>query len=220
MLEQTCAVSSELLSGAGIRNKDIESIVVSADLRLVENISALKSISAKMARVSKRIFLIEQRTRLATLQAYALGATHVLVQPVSQLQSLKRLADGDVSPIAPSEPSSGGQEAASAGTASIASMFKAVISGAPIDVAAAMDAGSKIADSIAEDGLANWHHGEAASAFRLRHPALSTVEGGRRRVISLWCRTSPAALRTATRRSRRSPTRRTPLKAGSRPRLP
>jgi hypothetical protein len=52
MLEQTCAVSSELLSGAGIRNNEIDSIVVSADLRLVENISALKAISAKMARVS------------------------------------------------------------------------------------------------------------------------------------------------------------------------
>jgi len=73
MLEQTCAVSSELLSGASIRNKDIESIVVSADLRVVETISALKAISAKMIRVPKRIFLIEQRTRLATLQAYALG---------------------------------------------------------------------------------------------------------------------------------------------------
>ena len=155
MLEQTCAVSSELLSGASIRNKDIESIVVSADLRVVETISALKAISAKMIRVPKRIFLIEQRTRLATLQAYALGATHVLPQPVSQLQLLKQLADADAPSIAPAEPTSGGQEAASAGAASIASMFKAV-SGTPIDVAAARHAGSMIADSIAEDGLANW----------------------------------------------------------------
>jgi len=156
MLERTCAVSSELLNGASIRSKDIESIVVSADLRVVETISALKAISARMTRVPKRIFLIEQRTRLATLQAYALGATHVLPQPVSQLQLLKQLADADAPPIAPSEPLSGGQEAASAGAASIASMFSAVISGAPIDVAAAKHAGSKIADSIAEDGLANW----------------------------------------------------------------
>ena len=155
MLEQTCAVSSELLSGASIRNNEIDSIVVSADLRLVENISALKAISAKMARVPKRIFLVEQRTRLATLQAYALGATHVLVQPVSQLQLLKQLTDG-MSPDCPIRTLSGAQEAATAGAASIASMFSAVISGAPIDVAAAMDAGSRIADSIAEDGLANW----------------------------------------------------------------
>jgi hypothetical protein len=156
MLEQTCAVSSELLSGASIRNNEIDSIVVSADLRLVENISALKAISAKMARAPKRIFLVEQRTRLATLQAYALGATHVLVQPVSQLQLLKQLTDADAPPIAPSEPSSGAQEAPTAGAASIASMFSAVICGAPIDVAAARYAGRRIADSIAEDGLANW----------------------------------------------------------------
>jgi putative nucleotidyltransferase with HDIG domain len=156
MLEQTCALSSELLTGASIRNNEIDSIVVSADLRVVETISALKAISAKIARVPKRIFLIEQRTRLATLQAYALGATHVLSHPVSQLQLLKQLADADAPPIAPSDPSSGGQEAASAGAASIASMFSAVISGAAIDVAAARNAGSKIADSIAEDGLANW----------------------------------------------------------------
>ena len=61
MLEQTCAVSSELLSGASIRNKEIDSIVVSADRRVVETISALKAISAKTTRVPKRIFLIEQR---------------------------------------------------------------------------------------------------------------------------------------------------------------
>ena len=52
MLEQTCAVSSELLSGASIRNKEIDSIVVSADRRVVEG---------ENDRVPKRIFLIEQR---------------------------------------------------------------------------------------------------------------------------------------------------------------
>ena len=81
MLEQTCDVSSELLSGASIRSKNIDTVVVSADLRVVETIAALKAISAKITRVPKRIFLIDQRTRLATLQAYALGATHVLTPP-------------------------------------------------------------------------------------------------------------------------------------------
>ena len=156
MLEQTCAVSSELLSGASIRSKNIDTVVVSADLRVVETIASLKAISAKITRVPKRIFLIDQRTRLATLQAYALGATHVLTRPVSQVQLLKQLADGDAPPMAP-EAASGGQEAAAAaGAASIASMFQAVISGSPIDVAAATNAGSKIADSVAEDGLSSW----------------------------------------------------------------
>ena len=38
----------------------------------------------------------------------------------------------------------------------IASMFSAVLSGGPIDVAATKEAGSRIADSIAEDGLHRW----------------------------------------------------------------
>ena len=48
------------------------------------------------------------------------------------------------------------REAAAAGATAIASMFSAVMSGKPIDVGSAKDAGSKIADSIAEDGLSNW----------------------------------------------------------------
>ena len=47
MLQQTRVVSSELLL-ANDRNKEINSIVVSADGRVVEAISALKAISAKM----------------------------------------------------------------------------------------------------------------------------------------------------------------------------
>ena len=81
----------------------------------------------------------------------------MLAHPVSQLLLLKTLADVEVSPDRPiDKPASAGQEAASAGAASIASMFSAVISGSPIDVAGARNAGSQIADSIAEDGLSNW----------------------------------------------------------------
>jgi putative nucleotidyltransferase with HDIG domain len=49
-----------------------------------------------------------------------------------------------------------GQEAASAGAASIASMFSAVMSGSSIDVRGAKSAGNRIADSIAENGLSDW----------------------------------------------------------------
>jgi putative nucleotidyltransferase with HDIG domain len=155
MLEQTCAVTSELLSGASIPSSNIDALVVTADLRVLENISAVKAVWEKINRVPKRIFLIDQSTRLAVVQAYALGATHVLTNPVSQVQLLKKLAD-DASAIVQCEPASGGQEAASAGAASIASMFSAVMSGSPIDVAGAKSAGSKIADCIAEDGLSSW----------------------------------------------------------------
>ena len=156
MLEQTCAITSELLGGASIRSDNIDALVVTTDLRVLENISAVKAVSGKINRIPKRVFLINQSTRLAVVQAYALGATHVLTNPVSQMQLLKQLADSDTSELVQCEPTSGAQEAASAAAASIASMFLAVMRNSPVDIAGAKTAGRKIADSIAEDGLSNW----------------------------------------------------------------
>jgi putative nucleotidyltransferase with HDIG domain len=156
MLEHKYAVTSELLGGASIRHNDVDAVVVAADMSVVDNISALKAISGKLSRAPKRIFLIDQKGRLSVVQAYALGATHVVGNTVSQQQLLAKLADGDAPAISSAEIVSAGQEAASAGAASIASMFSAVLSGAPIDVRAAKSAGNKIAESVGEDGLSNW----------------------------------------------------------------
>lgn len=155
MLKQKCVVTSELLCSAGIRNRDIDAIVVAADIRIVENIAALKAASAKLTRIPKRIFLIDRRGRLSVVQAYALGATHVLADTVNQAQLLAKLFDGNGEAIA-DQTVSDGIEAASAGAASIASMFAAVASGAPIDIKGAKSAGSRIAESIAENGLSDW----------------------------------------------------------------
>ena len=157
MLAEQCALTSELLGSASIRDRDIDAIVVAADLGVVDNISALKAVSAKLTRVAKRIFMIDRKGRLSVVQAYALGATHVLANPVSRKQLLAKLADDEAAAIASSSPTtSGGQEAAAAGAASISSLFSAAISGAPIDVRGAKQAGSGIADSIAEHGLSEW----------------------------------------------------------------
>jgi putative nucleotidyltransferase with HDIG domain len=156
MLDQQHAVTSALLGGASLRHSDIDAVVVSADLGKVENISALKAVSGELKRVARRIFLIDRKGRLSVVQAYALGATHVLGNPVSQMQLLSKLADGDAVATPSGEIVSVGQEAASAGAASIASMFSAVLSGVPVDVRAAKNAGNKIAESIGEDGLSNW----------------------------------------------------------------
>jgi len=156
MLNQQHALTSELLGGASLRHNDVDAVVVAADLGKVENISALKAVSPKLKGVAKRIFLIDRSGRLSVVQAYALGATHVLGNPVNQAQLLAKLANGDVVAKPQGEIVSVGQEVASAGAASIASMFSAVLSGAQVDVRAAKDAGGKIAESIAEDGLSNW----------------------------------------------------------------
>lgn len=156
MLAQKCAVTSELLYSAGIRNLDIDAIVVAADIRVVENISALKAASAKLTRVPKRIFLTDRRGRLSLVQAYALGATQVLAHSVNQAQLLARLFDRDVPSIVPDQTLSSGVEAASAGAATIASLFASVVNGAPIDIKGAQSAGNRIADTISENGLSDW----------------------------------------------------------------
>ena len=123
ILEPRYTVTSELLGGAGLRGNDIDAVVVSADLRLVENISALKTVAGKLRQIRKRIFLLEQKARLSVVQAYALGATHVLTHPINKAQLLDKLADR-ISPNGTSgEIPTKGLEAAMAGAASIAAMF-------------------------------------------------------------------------------------------------
>jgi putative nucleotidyltransferase with HDIG domain len=156
MLEQKYVITSELLNGASIRRSDLAWIVIAVDLTLVENIAALKAISGKLARVAKRIFLIDGKDRLCAVQAYALGATHVLTNPVSQQQLLAKLADRAGPAISLGESASSGREAAFAGTASIAAMFSAVLSGSAVDVMSTRNAGGQIAESIAENGLSDW----------------------------------------------------------------
>ncbi len=156
LLGQAFEITSELLASARLRDGDVEALVVSADLRLVDNIAALKGISSRLKRIPRRIFIIDQRTRLATVQAYALGATDAFFSPVKPSQLLARLVDIEAPSIVPEDLPSSAAEAASAGAASIAAMFSAVINGSAIDVADARRAGAGIADSIAEHGLSDW----------------------------------------------------------------
>ncbi len=156
VLEGHHAMTSELLGGAGHRCDVSDAVVVTADLRALENIVALKTALGKLTQIRKRIFLIDQQARLFTVQAYALGATHVLVQPVGQAELLKILADSDHSEASMNAASDGSHRAATVAATAITSMFSAVMTGKPIDVATMTSAGRRIADSVAEDGLCNW----------------------------------------------------------------
>ena len=147
MLERKCTVTSDILGKTESQRKDVDAVIVAADITLVDNIAALKSISKKLTRARQRIFVIDGKGRLAVVQAYALGATHVLGNPVNQAQLLAKLAEGDAISLSPDEIVRVAQEAASAGAVSIASMFSAVMDGAAVDVAGAKHAGSKIAES-------------------------------------------------------------------------
>jgi putative nucleotidyltransferase with HDIG domain len=156
MLEEQHAVTSELLANADNRCGEADSVVVTADLREVENIAALKAVFGKLTHIRKRIFLVDQNARLFTVQAYALGATHVLVNPVNQATLLAQLADGSRCAPGAGDALHGADEAAAAGAIAIGSMFSAVLSGKPIDIRGAKGAARGIADNIAEDGLSGW----------------------------------------------------------------
>lgn len=156
MLEQQFTVTTEFLDKADIRDGDIAAIIVTADLRAVDSISSLKRISERLKRIRKRVFLIDQRNRLSVVQAYALGATHVLINPVAKAQLLAKLIDHKPSDIAAGRSASSGAETARVGVASLASMFSAVSAGKPIDIQNAKESASKIAERIAEDGLSDW----------------------------------------------------------------
>jgi len=155
-LEPKYAVTSELIGGAKERSSDTDAIVVTADLRVIENITALREMLGRLAQARKRIFLVDQKTRLLTVQAYALGATRVLVNPVNQARLLAELADRDPREVTSKQALYGSSQAAKSGATAIVSMFSAVLAGGPIDVTGAKEAGSRIADSIAEDGLRSW----------------------------------------------------------------
>jgi putative nucleotidyltransferase with HDIG domain len=159
MIEQKHMVTSEVLAGAAIKRSGIEAAVVSVDIAAVDNISALKAISAKLARIPRRIFVIDNKGRLSIVQAYALGATHVFTNPVNPARLLAKLAPVEASLVPSDDPfqgSPGSVEAASAGAASIAAMFSAAMNGTAVDIADARAAGGKIASSVAENGLSDW----------------------------------------------------------------
>ncbi|WP_300182724.1 hypothetical protein [Bradyrhizobium sp.] len=89
----------------------------SADLRLAENISALKRAAGQLGQIRKRVFLIDRKNRLSVVQAHALGATHVLPSSVSKPLLLAKLIDQVRPDFASGEVLSGALAPAQAGAA-------------------------------------------------------------------------------------------------------
>jgi len=156
VLERNHAVTSELLLGLGIQRSNIEALVVHVDLRSIEKICALKKVLAGMSRVDKRVFLVEDGGHLSATQAYALGATSVLLGQMNPPKLLRELKE-QIASTAAMRPEPGTSAAAAfSGEAALASMFTAIAAGTPIDVAATKGAGSLITNAIDEHGLADW----------------------------------------------------------------
>lgn len=154
MLERRCSLTSEMLGGAAIDGHHFDAVVVAADLRTIDNITALKDVSEKLARIPKRIFLTNHKSRLSTVQAYALGATSVMSSNAKPSQLLDKLIDRRPAPTGIMTDDD--QGAAFAGATCIASMFASVLGESDIDVEQTRRVGKRIADCIAEHGLSDW----------------------------------------------------------------
>jgi putative nucleotidyltransferase with HDIG domain len=150
------AVTTSLLGNGNIDHGEPQAVVIATDLKLVENIAALKQVFLKFKNTPKKIFVIDQKARLIVFQAYALGATHVLPHTVNQQELLATLTDSDKPGMTSGEAAGGARMTASGGAAAISSMFSDVLGGKPIDIAGAKHAASKIAESVASDGLSTW----------------------------------------------------------------
>jgi hypothetical protein len=75
-LERKHELTLELLGGASVQRSECRALVVTVDLRAIENVVALKKTIVSLGLVRKRIFLLDQPIHLSIAQAYALGATH------------------------------------------------------------------------------------------------------------------------------------------------
>lgn len=150
-------VHSGLLDDDFNDSAGLDAAVIAADLRLADNIAALKRMIPAVRRARKRIFVIEPKSHLYVVQAIALGATSVLFNAATQRgELLAELADFVEAPTIAPETGSDAKAAAARGATALTSMFVSVVSGKPIDVDMVNDAGGDIANSIAEDGLATW----------------------------------------------------------------
>jgi putative nucleotidyltransferase with HDIG domain len=156
MLAQHHAVTCDLLGSATALRSTSDVVVVTADLQTAESIAALKEMFDNLRHVPKRIFLVDRKSRLSVAQAYALGATHVFINPANQKDLLAELTGSVHSAAVRTEPVHGAHAAGIVAATAVASMFSAAVSGDLIDIGSARSAGSEIANNIAEDGLSNW----------------------------------------------------------------
>ncbi|MFC0241872.1 HD-GYP domain-containing protein [Rhodopseudomonas telluris] len=145
-----------LRAAEGMTAAEADAIVVSVDIRTMGNIAALKDLMLRLGRAERRIFLIDDRSHVAQAQAYALGATRVLHNPVSPSLLIAQLSDQVVLNWSPASAARDAMGAASLASARLSKAFAAVAGGMNVDVTGMEEAAAAIADSVMDDGLSNW----------------------------------------------------------------
>ncbi len=73
----------------------IDALIVNADLRDAHNVDSIRKMSVGAINARKRLFILGKKSHSAVVQAFSLGATDVLAEPVS-LHELLRVIEAEI----------------------------------------------------------------------------------------------------------------------------
>ena len=128
-------------------------LMVDADLRKKICVEQIRLILKKQSCISEKLFIVQRHIHHMVAQAYALGATAVASRPaelsvkLAQIELAQKTAQTGSATAAPEVVGS---------AAAFASMFSAIQSGNPINLADAESATLHVIDGIGQNGLGAW----------------------------------------------------------------
>lgn len=128
-----------------------DQLIVWADLKSVETIFAIRRFLDQNRGVTQCIFLIEDRIHPASAQAYALGATHVLIVDQSMTSLHRFLRDS-----AAHNPDAETEAAAQHSAQMLEASFTAMSNGELVDIDGLQDCADSTISCLNRHGLSGW----------------------------------------------------------------
>lgn len=153
MLEPRFDVVPQLLGDGDTQIRSNGVLMVDADLRKVVCIELIRLALRNRSCIADKLFVVEKHNHHLVAQAYALGATGVVSRPreiVVKLAQIEIAQKTTLTGSAIASPEVAGSAAA------FASLFSAIRSGKPINLADADNATSQMINGIAQNGLGAW----------------------------------------------------------------
>lgn len=134
----------------------IDALIVNVDLRDTQNIDSIRKMSVGAINARKRLFILGKKSHSAIVQAFSLGATDVLAEPVS-LNELLRVIEAQIHFDGEVYKTSDGALQSVIDTAKhFASLFSAASGHKPVSMADAASATDQVHDAITHHGLKKW----------------------------------------------------------------
>jgi putative nucleotidyltransferase with HDIG domain len=130
--------------------------LVDVDLRDPANCSDLKAWLRRRPRNGQAIFSVRKGSHAQVVQAYALGATSLLVRPISGEGVRAKFAEGGRERDCVSDMAIDASGGVAAGVSVLQDIFEAAMSGGTIDMNTIGAAGEAVVSNIEEDGLGVW----------------------------------------------------------------